>query len=70
MSTKASTAALARIVASGDRETVKRNGFVPSQRRVPRHPASGLTNQISSSIALRLDISDAAEALCNPLERP
>jgi hypothetical protein len=70
VSTMASTAALARIVASEDRESVKRNGFVPSQRRVPRLPASGLTKQVSSSIALRLDISDAAEALCNLLERP
>jgi hypothetical protein len=42
MSTKASTAALGRIVAVSDRETVTRHRFVPSQRRVPRHPASGL----------------------------
>jgi len=40
MSTKASTAALARIVALADRETVYLDRFVPSQRRVPRHPAS------------------------------
>jgi hypothetical protein len=40
MSTKASTAALARIVALADRETVYLGRFVPSQRRVPRHPAS------------------------------
>jgi hypothetical protein len=40
MSTKASTAALARIAALADSETVNLNRFVPNQRRVPRHPAS------------------------------
>jgi hypothetical protein len=40
MSTKASTAALAPIVALADRETANLDRFVPSQRRVPRHPAS------------------------------
>jgi hypothetical protein len=39
--TKASTAALDRIVAVSAPETVTRHRFVPSQRRVPRHPASG-----------------------------
>jgi hypothetical protein len=70
MSTKASTAALVQIVALKGRKTVNLNRFVSSQRRVPRHAAGGLTNQVSSPIALRLDTLAVVEALCNPLERP
>jgi hypothetical protein len=70
MSTMASTAALVQIVALKGRKTVNLNRFVPTQRRVPRHPAGGLTSQVSRPTALRPDISGAVEALCNLLERP
>jgi hypothetical protein len=45
MSTKASTAALGRIVALGGRERVNLQTLFLNQRRIARRAASGLTTQ-------------------------